>query len=75
MGIPFKNREKLDELINLLVVFINIQEEPNLWFVLHYGAIAFISFYNEPFAFSYGSIAYFSLLDKTRKPCTRDNTR
>ena len=60
MGIPFKNREKLDELINLLVVFINIQEEPNLWFVLHYGAIAFIGFYNELFAFSYGSIAYFS---------------
>ena len=65
-GICSKNTEEPDQFIKVLMVFVNVQQDPNFWTVLNDGPITFIRLNDQPFAFAVGCVSDLALLDKPR---------
>ena len=68
-----KSFEYIHQYIDLLMILVHIQQEPDLCVVLHNGSIAFIGLNYQPLSFPHFGVADLPFLDDTGKSRTTDN--
>ena len=60
-----ESAEEFDQLFEVLMIFVDVQQNTNFWPVLNDGSITFICLNDQPFAFTVCCISNFSFLDES----------